>query len=540
MKRRSTLIVFLAVGIHLHSFAFSLIHAQEQPESIIGRIEKSGAKLYELARDELEKGKEAYLHLRAEFMVEELRLRQGSERPTAEEEELSQKFHDMRSSFVSKFQGAQMDQETNFPCAMPFPLVKHQIKELESFALIQRMPKGGNLHVHSSASGTAQWIAKHAGDFKNCYIYWPTEEAKTNGYIQGELRFFDAGKNPAGFQLASQLRDSNPEFVEQFISLVEIDASDFRGTDSNPWSQFNRTFRITGSFVSQQPVFQAYYEAALRGMIADGISYVEMRTGIVGLADHNRPDKNWAEQDFVEEYLAIRDRIREDHPNFDLKLIITAGRNDPPARVFDKLAEVAELHAAYPDFVIGFDLVGRESMINQSRNFLDVWMKAKTTMMDPRRGLPFYFHDGETDWADNEDVVDAMLLGARRIGHGFNLVAYPAVESRLRRLGIALEVCPISNQMLRYVRDMRLHPAAGYFRRGVPCVLASDDPLIFGNEGLSYDFWSAWMAWKLDLLDLKILARNSILFSGMQPEQKADALRQFSDDWQTFVARELR
>ena len=97
-------------------------------------------------------------------------------------------------------------------------------------------------------------------------------------------------------------------------------------------------------------------------------------------------------------------------------------------------------------------------------------------------------------------------------------------------------ICPISNQMLRYVRDLRIHPACGYIRRGIPCVLANDDPLIFGNHGLSYDFWTAWMAWNLHLNDLKILARNSIQYSGMHEEEKQKALHYFDDQWASFIS----
>jgi adenosine deaminase CECR1 len=149
--------------------------------------------------------------------------------------------------------------------------------------------------------------------------------------------------------------------------------------------------------------------------------------------------------------------------------------------------------------------------------------------------LPFYFHDGETDWAGNQDVVDAVLLGARRIGHGFNLVAYPYVESQLRDRNIAIEVCPISNQVLRYIRDLRIHPACGYIRRGVPCVIGCDDPLIFGNHGLSFDFWEAWMAWDLGLHDLKVLASNSITYSGRTDEEKKQAADAFEAAWRVFI-----
>ena len=149
--------------------------------------------------------------------------------------------------------------------------------------------------------------------------------------------------------------------------------------------------------------------------------------------------------------------------------------------------------------------------------------------------LPLYFHDGESDWPQDENLYDAYLLGSRRIGHGFTLFRFPGLEDRLRAEGIALEVCPISNQLLRYVSDMRLHPASGYLARGLPIVINNDDPGIFGNDGLSYDLWEATVAWNLDLATLKRLMRNSLTYSGMNDREKAKALERWEAAWSAWA-----
>lgn len=83
--------------------------------------------------------------------------------------------------------------------------------------------------------------------------------------------------------------------------------------------------------------------------------------------------------------------------------------------------------------------------------------------------------------------------------------------------------------------DVRLHPANGYIRRGLTCVISSDDPCIPGNDGLSYDFWTACMAWVLDLITLRELARNSIRQSLLDEGKKNRRLDLFDTDWQVFV-----
>ena len=37
----------------------------------------------------------------------------------------------------------------------------------------------------------------------------------------------------------------------------------------------------------------------------------------------------------------------------------------------------------------------------------------------------FYFHAGESYSRKNAELADAILLGTKRIGHGFNLIMHP-------------------------------------------------------------------------------------------------------------------
>ncbi|MEO8665303.1 MAG: hypothetical protein ABI462_07390 [Ignavibacteria bacterium] len=50
-----------------------------------------------------------------------------------------------------------------------------------------------------------------------------------------------------------------------------------------------------------------------------------------------------------------------------------------------------------------------------------------------------------------------------------------------------------------------MHPASGYIKRNVPLTVNTDDPQIFNCNVLTYDFWTAFMAWELDLRTIKKL-----------------------------------
>lgn len=138
--------------------------------------------------------------------------------------------------------------------------------------------------------------------------------------------------------------------------------------------------------------------------------------------------------------------------------------------------------------------------------------------------------------------MDAILLGTKRIGHGYAIIKHPGVLEFIKRQGIAIEVNPISNQVLRLVSDTRNHPAALLFSDNYPVVVSSDDPSFWEAKPLSHDFYIAFLGianGRQDLRFLKRLAMNSITYSGMEEEEKQSAMAKWTSDWNNFVDQTL-
>jgi adenosine deaminase CECR1 len=93
---------------------------------------------------------------------------------------------------------------------------------------------------------------------------------------------------------------------------------------------------------------------------------------------------------------------------------------------------------------------------------------------------------------------------------------------------------------LGYVSDLRNHPARILIANGVPCSINSDDPGVYGYNGLSYDFWLAFMDWDLDLGKIKKLILNSIVYSSLAEEEKKRAMVHLNNEWDNFVETSIQ
>jgi len=153
--------------------------------------------------------------------------------------------------------------------------------------------------------------------------------------------------------------------------------------------------------------------------------------------------------------------------------------------------------------------------------------------------IPFLFHAGETlgdGTAADENLYDAILLGTKRIGHGFSIVKHPKIMEICREREIAIEVCPISNEILRLTSSMPMHPLPIMLNNGIPVALCSDDPGTFGHMGLTFDYYQVLVSSEITgLSTLGALARDSIQFSMMDEDEKRDAFTNWEKRWKEFV-----
>ena len=146
-------------------------------------------------------------------------------------------------------------------------------------------------------------------------------------------------------------------------------------------------------------------------------------------------------------------------------------------------------------------MVNEEDFVPPVKEFAKEILEAREK--DELEGFPVVLHAGESCERRNDCLYDAICLGTKRIGHGFKLASHPHLLEIVKRDKICIECCPVSNLVLAYTLDLRTHPARSFLHQGIPVSISPDDPGFFGYEGVTLDYVYIFLAWELNLADLK-------------------------------------
>jgi adenosine deaminase CECR1 len=121
-------------------------------------------------------------------------------------------------------------------------------------------------------------------------------------------------------------------------------------------------------------------------------------------------------------------------------------------------------------------------MGNQLRDFVPEFLRFQKKCKEQNLEIPFLFHCGETlgvgDKVDS-NLYDAVLLNAKRVGHGYAIAHHPVLMNLFKERGIAIESCPISNEVLGLTPIIAGHNLPILLANDVPCTINSDNATFY-------------------------------------------------------------
>ncbi len=270
------------------------------------------------------------------------------------------------------------------------------------------------------------------------------------------------------------------------------------------WDEFNRKFIRTGDLFEDRDFYLEYHRQFFLECLRDRIDYVELRCGFQDFAGgqaavqhdvilNQSPDfldvleeaRKAAMDAYMEEargsgwnppygeiglgvILCARRDLDTDNPDQRLKLmrkLDTAiawkiGPYGKRIKGFDFVSEEDRgktSYSYYKDIIYGEVFDGYEEGSPEEGAFKPLKLQYKLIGVSRMEVMELMLHAGESLWMEQENIIDAKIVSKSRIGHGFQMLEFPSVlmdylfgRSTDSPTGPVLEVCPISNQMLRY------------------------------------------------------------------------------------------
>ncbi|XP_057316507.1 adenosine deaminase 2-like [Hydractinia symbiolongicarpus] len=276
----------------------------------------------------------------------------------------------------------------------------------------------------------------------------------------------------------------------------------------------------------------------MQELVEDNVQFVEVRAMLPPLYFLNGTTTKGG-RETLETYIKVANKFISEHSDhfFAAKYIYSVRRFLPKETMKQKVLDAIDMVERYPNHLIGFDLVGQEDTGRSLFYYIDELLTPKHL----GKHLPYIFHAGETDWEGrfiDQNLFDAILLNTSRIGHGYAITKHPTLRKYTKENKVAIELCPISNQILGLVSDLRDHPAADLLSDNQPITVSPDDPAIWQASGVSFDLYQVFMAMTpahAGLAVLKKLALNSISYSNPNELEKFSLMEMWKQKWEIFL-----
>lgn len=436
-----------------------------------------------------------------------------------------------------------------------FQHAKGRMEKTNLWRIMAKMPKGSLLHAHMDAMFDIDFLIDQALATPGIHISAPKPLISPQDYDVAPVTFQFSSRaqqdsekpslwyetyEPSTLIPIQKAADAFPRSGEagfrewlkcRCMLMPEHSYHHYHGVDAI-WAIFARTFPVINSILMYEPILRACLRRMLAELAADGIRHVEFRIAFV--FQYRKEGKDDPEENYDEFCQTVEDEVArfkttEVGKNFyEARIIWTTLRRLPNADIVNSMKECIAAKHSFPDLICGFDLVGQEDSGRPLVDMVPVLFWFRKRCAEEGVDIPFFFHAGEClgdgDEADH-NLFDAILLGTRRIGHGFSLYKHPLLIDLVKDKKILVECCPISNEILRLASSIKSHPLPALLARGVPVSLCNDDPAILGHgkNGLTHDFWQAMQGLKnVDLAGLATMAHNSIRWSCYEDQSTAE------------------
>lgn len=249
----------------------------------------------------------------------------------------------------------------------------------------------------------------------------------------------------------------------------------------------------------------------------DNVCYIEIR-----FAPLLHQEKGLTVEQIIR---AVRRGILKAQEQFDVhaNLLISALRHHPEQENIQLINSINQLNTGE---VVGFDFAGDEQEISNEKIKSCVH---HATNMD----LKITLHSGECGCEQN--VVEAIHLGAVRIGHGVAIKDHPAIMTFCAEKGTLLELCPTSNIQTNAIERWEDYPLRRFIENHVKCCINTDNRTV-SQTTLTNEYCLLVKYCQLSYSEMKTLNLDAIAGSFADEKLKNRLIEQIETSYAEAIA----
>ncbi len=404
-----------------------------------------------------------------------------------------------------------------------FERIKQVASREQLYRFLYAMPKGGDLHQHFNLSNLAESWLLLATDPKvthNNIFYTrarphdcpnsPSTAGPRFSTIQKSV--FD-GLPPCQKEEYVALTALTTEEKALFVSGLKLDRD-----EEGRQEFFDAIGTRIGDLGKDPYVAGAGLVDNMRRFAAEGLRYLEVF--VVGpkfIDIYGQPVPIDRGVQMLRDRLLTPDALAT---GVTVRFLATVVRHHPDAET--QIERAYDLVSKHRDVFVGINVAGREEDgRGHALRFVDVFRRMRAR----HSNIPLSLHAGESE-APGTQVKDTLLLGANRIGHGTNLLSDSSTVLLMRGNRYLIETSLLSNQLLKYVPDVKVHPFPEFLRIGIPVCLNTDDRGAF-DSNMTDEFFAAVTNFNLTWEEIVAIGRSSLMYSFAEPPVRDRLLREY-------------
>lgn len=143
-------------------------------------------------------------------------------------------------------------------------------------------------------------------------------------------------------------------------------------------------------------------------------------------------------------------------------------------------------------------------------------------------GMDMTIHSGETGSVDN--VLSAMDMGTRRLGHGVAIRQDQDALQNVRAKDVLLELCPTSNIQTRAIPSFKDYPLRYFLDEGIKVCINTDNRTV-SNTTVTDELMICIAHCGMTAEDLKQVMLNAITYAFTDEGTKQQVIRQIEEQY---------